>query len=187
MSVVDLHVSAPGGQASTSIRLRGIGALTLLAMLAGCGAGDPQSEKTSGSANLVDAKMIGDEANGDNWASYGRTYSEGHFSPLTDISTSNVSQLGLAWAYDLGTPLRADSQPLAANGVVYVATGLSIVQAIDAASGKLLWRYDPEVQKVAGNKLYPSWESGVSPCGVTRSLSGLKMVACLRLMRAMAS
>jgi quinohemoprotein ethanol dehydrogenase len=41
--------------------------------------------------------------------------------------------------------------------VVYLATGLSIVRALDARTGRLLWRYDPEVGKVSGDKLRASW------------------------------
>ncbi len=105
----------------------------------------------------VDNTLLAAEEDGRNWASYGRTFSEDHFSPLTEITTQNVSKLRLAWSYDLNVPLRADSQPLEADGVVYVATGLSVVQALDAVSGKLLWRYDPKLTAIAGRKLRPSW------------------------------
>jgi quinohemoprotein ethanol dehydrogenase len=47
--------------------------------------------------------------------------------------------------------------PLAVDGVVYFTVGQSIVHAVDAQSGKLLWRYDPEVTKVAGRKLRITW------------------------------
>lgn len=105
----------------------------------------------------VDGASLADAADGDDWASYGRTYDEGHYSPLTQISAANVDRLGLVWSFDLDTPLRADSQPLEANGVLYVATGLSVVQAIDVASGKRLWRYDPDVASVGGDKLQAGW------------------------------
>jgi quinohemoprotein ethanol dehydrogenase len=105
----------------------------------------------------IDTDRLSDEANGDDWGSYGRTYSENHYSPLTQITTGNVARLGLAWSLDLNTPLRADSQPLAANGILYVATGLSVVQAVDAISGRVLWRYDPDVAAVGGRKLRSGW------------------------------
>jgi quinohemoprotein ethanol dehydrogenase len=105
----------------------------------------------------IDTARLSNEADGADWGSYGRTYSEDHYSPLRQITTANVAKLGLAWSFDLNTPLRADSQPLAANGVLYVATGLSVVQAIDALTGKLLWRYDPDVAAVGGRKLISGW------------------------------
>ena len=109
------------------------------------------------SSTGIDTARLSDEANGADWGSYGRTYSEDHYSPLAQITTANVAKLGLAWSFDLNTPLRADSQPLAANGILYVATGLSVVQAIDAATGRLLWRYDPDVAAVGGRKLISGW------------------------------
>ena len=105
----------------------------------------------------VDTRSLASESDGTNWASYGRTYSEDHYSPLSEITASNVAHLGLAWSADLEVLQRADSQPLAVGGIVYVAAGLSIVQAFDAANGHRLWRYDPQVAKVAGVKLRGSW------------------------------
>jgi quinohemoprotein ethanol dehydrogenase len=109
------------------------------------------------SARPVDASLLADEGEGTNWAAYGRTYSENHYSPLGEITTRNVHGLHLAWTHELGVLQRADSQPLEANGVEYVAVGLSVVQALDAKSGRELWRYDPKVAEVAGHKLRASW------------------------------
>jgi quinohemoprotein ethanol dehydrogenase len=108
-------------------------------------------------SRTIDGALIGNETAGEDWPSYGRTYSEDHSSPLREISSATIGQLGLAWSHDLQVTQRADSQPLAANGVVYLAVGLSIVEALDAATGNELWRYDPQVAAVAGYKLRPSW------------------------------
>ena len=108
-------------------------------------------------ADGVGQALLADEQDGTNWPAYGRTFSENHFSPLEQIAPANVGRLGLAWSFDLETPLRADAQPLEADGVVYVASGLSVVQAIDAVSGKRLWRYDPDVASVGGAKLQSGW------------------------------
>jgi quinohemoprotein ethanol dehydrogenase len=109
------------------------------------------------SPRRIDGALLGDESAGQDWASYGRTYSENHSSPLKEISAATIGSLGLAWSHDLGVRQRADSQPLAANGIVYVAVGLSIVQALDGQTGKELWRFDPQVAAVAAHKLRPSW------------------------------
>ncbi|MEP7246955.1 MAG: PQQ-binding-like beta-propeller repeat protein [Gammaproteobacteria bacterium] len=129
--------------------VRRYGALAALVplLLAAC-------ERTAAAVN--DATLAA-EQDGRNWGSYGRTFSENHYSPLDQINAQTVSRLRLAWYHDLDTSQRTDSQPLAADGVVYVATGLSVVRALDARSGRLLWRYDPGVGKVAGAKLRPSW------------------------------
>ena len=89
---------------------------------------------------------------GNDWAAYGQSFGEQHYSPLTQIDAASVRRLGLAWSYDLppGNPL---SGPLAIDGKLYTATGYSVVRAFDAATGKLLWTFDPKAAEAAGRKL----------------------------------
>jgi quinohemoprotein ethanol dehydrogenase len=105
---------------------------------------------------LIAATAAASEDDGRNWPTYGGTYSETHFSPLKEIDASSVSRLGLAWTLDLDVT-NSITAPLAVDGVIYVAAGLGIVHAVDAKSGKLLWRYDPQVAAVAGKKLRVTW------------------------------
>ncbi|WP_158592305.1 PQQ-dependent dehydrogenase, methanol/ethanol family [Noviherbaspirillum sedimenti] len=102
-------------------------------------------------------QKLRDGNQGNDWAAFGRTYGEQHFSPLTQIQDKNVHRLGLAWSLDLEYPGNSVSAPIAVDGVVYVATGYSIVRAIDAVTGRQLWRYDPKVAEVAGPKLRNGW------------------------------
>jgi glucose dehydrogenase len=115
--------------------------VAFMLVLGGCGdrAATPEENAAPVAFAQVDARSLADEDNGADWASYGRTYSENHYSPLEEINAGTIGRLGLAWAQDLDVTLRADSQPLAAGGVLYVAAGLSIVQAFDATTGKRLW------------------------------------------------
>lgn len=92
-----------------------------------------------------------------NWAAYGTGYASNHYSPLDQINQGNVGKLGLAWSIDLPTSVSSHSAPLAVDGVLYYSVGLSIISAVDAASGKPLWTYDPDVAGVAGDKLRPAW------------------------------
>jgi quinohemoprotein ethanol dehydrogenase len=107
-------------------------------------------------ASNVDNEALNADADGRNWPAYGRTFSETHYSPLAEVNKDTVGRLGLEWSLDLdvGNSL---STPLAVDGVVYVAAGYSFVHAIDVKTGKLKWRYDPEVTKVAGNKIRTGW------------------------------
>jgi PQQ-dependent dehydrogenase (methanol/ethanol family) len=84
------------------------------------------------------------------WLSYGRTQGETRYSPLNEINTSNVSRLGLAWSYSLGPGGgNQEATPLVWNNTIYGITNWSVVFALDARTGKELWRWDPEVNQPA--------------------------------------
>jgi PQQ-dependent dehydrogenase (methanol/ethanol family) len=102
-----------------------------------------ESPATPPVANVDGARISAGEAA--NWLSHGRTYSEQRFSPLTQINADNAGDLGLAWYYDLDTNRGQEATPIVVDGVMYVSTAWSMVKALDAATGELLWAYDPEV------------------------------------------
>lgn len=112
---------------------------------------------TSTAGTLIDDRALAAEADGRNWASYGRTFSENHFSPLREINDGNIERLHLAWYYDLPVVPSVYTAPLAVDGVLYFAIGYSVVHALDARTGKLLWRYDPDVASVAGIRQRGGW------------------------------
>ena len=81
------------------------------------------------------------------WLTHGRTWSEQRFSPLDQVNDGNVSQLAPAWVYATGETRGHEATPLVADGVMYTTLPWSIVVALDAATGRELWRYDPAVPK----------------------------------------
>ncbi|RLU01401.1 MAG: PQQ-dependent dehydrogenase, methanol/ethanol family [Ketobacter sp.] len=87
-----------------------------------------------------------------NWLVHGRTYDESRFSPLSQINTTNVNQLGLAWSYDLNSSRGLEATPIVVDGIMFSTAAWSIVYAHDARNGKLIWKYDPEVPKAWGAK-----------------------------------
>jgi quinohemoprotein ethanol dehydrogenase len=93
-----------------------------------------------------------------NWPGYGGA-GENHYSDLKQINAGNVARLGLASHYDIDTGGSSLTAPVAVDGILYFAAGLSVVHAVDAATGKLLWQYDPGVGRVAGDKLRAAWGS----------------------------
>lgn len=119
--------------------------------LPGCDAGD---ENATGAA----AAPLLDSSDGRDWPGYGRTHGEQHYSPLDQINQDTVGQLGLAWSMDLGNRNSA-TVPIAVDGVIYFALGYSVIHAVDAVTGKLLWQYDPEAAKAAGINLRLGWGS----------------------------
>jgi quinohemoprotein ethanol dehydrogenase len=96
----------------------------------------------------VDDKALKNAAKGTEWLSYGMDYSEQRYSTATQINTSNVGKLAPAWSYEVGTGGGPQAgTPLYANGVLYGITNWSITFAVDAATGKEIWRYDPQADR----------------------------------------
>ncbi|MDP4789428.1 MAG: PQQ-binding-like beta-propeller repeat protein, partial [Haliea sp.] len=83
----------------------------------------------------------------DNWLSYGRDYSEQRFTPLGQINTENIAELGMAWYFETDTHLGLQSTPLAIDGVLYFSGAWNTVWAVDGASGEMLWKFDPQVPR----------------------------------------
>jgi glucose dehydrogenase len=82
------------------------------------------------------------------WLSYGRTQGETRYSPLKQIDTTNAKRLGLAWSYVMGAGGgNQEGTPLMWNNTLYGITTWSVVFALDARTGKELWRWDPEVNQ----------------------------------------
>src|SRR5262249_58558658 len=78
--------------------------------------------------------------------SYGGNYAETRYSPLRQIDASNVGRLGLAWSAVVGAGGgNQEATPLFSNGVLYGITNWSIAFALDAKTGRELWRFDPAV------------------------------------------
>src|SRR6478609_47838 len=68
------------------------------------------------------------------------------YSPLTQVNKSNVAQLQVAWTYESGDHFKGSemqSNPVVVGGVLYATTPTLKVIALDAATGKQLWKFDP--------------------------------------------
>ena len=114
-------------------------------------------------------KESAETAESNNWLAHGRTFDEQRFSPLSQINASNVGQLALAWHYKLDVDRGTEATPLVVDGVMYTTGAFSIVYAIDARTGRLRWKYDPQVPRDwavraccdAVNRGVAIWESKV--------------------------
>ena len=103
-------------------------------------------EALSKPGDVTDTRVAADVATGNNWLLNGRTFDEKHFSPLQQITDKNAGGLGLAWYLDIDSGMGVVAEPIAVDGVIYVSAPLSKVYAVDAASGKLLWMFDPHIR-----------------------------------------
>jgi quinohemoprotein ethanol dehydrogenase len=101
-------------------------------------------------APVDDARLAGAAKRPADWLAHGRTWSEQRFSPLDQVNESNVAGLAPAWVYATGETRGHEATPLVADGVMYTTLPWSIVVALDAASGRELWRHDPAVPKAWG-------------------------------------
>jgi quinoprotein glucose dehydrogenase len=95
------------------------------------------------------------------WPAYGGGPEDIRYSPLTQINTSNVSKLRVAWTYDTGEKHGdPQTQPLMMNGMIFGVTPMHKVVALDAATGKLLWKFDSGIQGRGPNRSLVYWASG---------------------------
>ena len=95
---------------------------------------------------------------GANWPLENGNLQSWRYSTLTQINASNGGSLKLAWDTHLNNPTAAEqlaqgnANPIVYNGTMYVQDGWTRITALDAASGKTLWQFDPEIGlNVAGN------------------------------------
>lgn len=121
---------------------------TITLLLAACG--EQQAPPDRGPAAVDSARLVAADSDGANWMSYGRTYSEQRFSPLTAVNDETVGGLSLAWYMDLNEKRGIEATPIVVDGVMYTTSAWSVVHAIDAATGTLKWTYDPQVPKEWG-------------------------------------
>lgn len=131
------------------MKLKAAVGAALALLVASCSGGGADNAATD-TTGIDGARII--KASGEEWLSYGRTYDEQRFSPLDQINTGNVGELGLAWYADLDTARGQEATPLVIDGKIYVTTAWSKVKAFDATTGKPLWDYDPKVPGETGVK-----------------------------------
>ena len=101
----------------------------------------------------VDSKnlLVDFNSSPNEWLLHGRTYAEERHSPLDQINTSNVDQIGLSWSFETGTNRGHETTPIVKDGVMFITAPWSVVHALDAKTGDLLWTHDPKVERAWAN------------------------------------
>jgi len=105
------------------------------------------------------AQMKSGKLNQD-WATYGGTPEGTHFSPLTQINRTNVKNLKLAWSFDTEERGGLQSSPLIVDGVLFGITPTQKIFALDASTGKLLWKFDSGVTGTQPDRGLAYWSNG---------------------------
>ena len=92
----------------------------------------------------VTDEMLRDPDDGD-WLMIRRNYESWSYSPLADVDRSNVGGLELAWVWAMNEGGWNAPSPIVHDGVMYLASIGPVVQALDAATGDLVWEHEVEV------------------------------------------
>ena len=150
-SLVGMRIQFPGAISPTG------GPLALNATLPAW----PKAADPTQSLRTVTDEMLKNPAPGD-WLTWRRTQDGQGFSPLTQITASNVSDLTLVWSHALA-PGPNLATPLVHDGVIFAGSSGNTIDALNAKTGDLLWTFTPE----AGDSAAPS--SAASGYGGGRS------------------
>jgi quinoprotein glucose dehydrogenase len=105
---------------------------------------------------LFPATVHADEFDG--WTHYGGSEKGMQFSSLDQISAANVTRLAEAWRYRSGElgqgrrePFAFQANPILVEGRLYLSTGSAIIIALDPATGREIWRFDPAIDRSKGH------------------------------------
>lgn len=101
-----------------------------------------------------------DKKKSHDWPVYGGTSENNHFSGLTQINRKNVKRLRIAWTFDTEESGGLQTSPIVVDGVLYGLTPSQKVFALNAATGKLLWKFDSGVRGTQPDRGLAYWSDG---------------------------
>lgn len=124
---------------------RKIGLLTATALAFGvCTSIAVAQDSPTADVSPVTDEMLLNPPDGD-WLMWRRTYNGWGYSPLDQINKDNVKDLKLVWAWGMTPGGRTQETPLVHDGVIYIQNSTHLIQALDAATGDLIWEYQYEL------------------------------------------
>src|SRR6202162_4899080 len=94
------------------------------------------------------------------WPVWGGGPENTHYSPLTQIHRGNVKGLEVAWTFDTEEQGGLQTRPIIVDGVLYGITPTQKIFALDAANGKLLWKFDSGIKGTQPERGLAYWSSG---------------------------
>src|SRR6202047_5218802 len=109
--------------------------VVILALIFAACSGAHAQTPSPGNHGLVTAISI-------DWPVYGGQAEGDHYSSLSQINRKNVQKLQVAWKFDAGEEGGLETSPIIVGRVLYAYTATQKVVALDAASGKLIWKFD---------------------------------------------
>jgi quinoprotein glucose dehydrogenase len=155
LAAAALAVLDPGrGRRNALAALAGLAILTLVGAFVIAGANRPAKAgdmPPTLAAAMPDPSPLGVGAD---WPAYGGTYAARRYSPLSQITPDNVGKLERVWVAhtgdlpsspDVADQYGAETTPLKIGARLYLCSAKNILIALDPATGKELWRFDPKV------------------------------------------
>src|SRR6202795_4664320 len=91
------------------------------------------------------------------WPAYGGAAENMHYSGLAQINRTNVKELAVAWSFDTGEQGGLQTSPIIVDGTLYGITPAEKVFALDAATGKLLWKFDSGIKGTQPDRGLAYW------------------------------
>ena len=125
-------------------------AISLIAalLLAACGnktpAPAPQASAPVAQVDLARLQNIAQEPGA--WLTTGRDAGKTHYSPLDQVSRDTAGRLGFAWELKTGTSRGMEATPIVVDGIMYTSGVAGRVYALDAATGRQLWQFEPPLK-----------------------------------------
>jgi alcohol dehydrogenase (cytochrome c) len=116
--------------------------------------------------NVPFERIVESAAEPHNWFTYSGSYASERFSALEQIDTGNVADLRVGWAYQT-SPGLVETTPIVVDGVMYLTEPPSTVTALDARTGRRIWRWDANVPDETLNIGFPRVNRGVAVLGET--------------------
>jgi quinohemoprotein ethanol dehydrogenase len=124
--------------------------LTAALLLAACGqhviapAPAPQASAPAAQVDLARLQNIDKEPGA--WLTTGRDAGKTHYSPLEQLDRQTAARLGFAWQLKTDTNRGMEATPIVVDGVMYTSGVAGRVYALDAATGHLLWQFEPPLK-----------------------------------------
>ena len=94
------------------------------------------------------------------WPAYGGAPENNHYSRLAQINRTNVKRLSVAWSFDTQEAGGLQTSPIIVEGVLYGITPTQKVFALDAGTGKLVWKFDSGIRGTQPDRGLAYWADG---------------------------
>src|SRR5881296_1232358 len=123
-----------------------------------------QQPRTASPGGMTYERLRDSDAEPQNWMHYWGNYQGTHYSALRQITPDNVAQLQAQWSFQFQGTGRLETVPLVVDGVMYTSGPPGTVVALDAKTGRQIWRFTRERKVKNPNEINP-YNRGVAVLG----------------------